>query len=112
MPKKTGIYTLAFFYICVRLETGRDGAFQQSVAQRMGREGDKVCGDGEMRCVVCISFCPQLAVLCGQPPDAPRAGGVLGYPSYAIFVQWASPTPASKWQEQECGVRCASCLLP
>ena len=60
------------------METGRDGACQQSAAQRMGREGDKVCGDGEMRCVVCISFCPQLAVLCGQPPDAPRAGGVLG----------------------------------
>ena len=62
----------------VRLETGRDGACQQSTAQRMGREGDKVCGDGEMMCVVCISTCPQLAVLCGQPPDAPRAGGVLG----------------------------------
>ncbi|MCS2336020.1 hypothetical protein [Bacteroides sp. BFG-606] len=98
-------------YPAVRLETGRDGACQQSTAQRMGREGDKVCGDGEMMCVVCISTCPQLAVLCGQPPDAPRAGGVLGYPSYAIFVQWASPTLASKWQEQECGVRCASCLL-
>ncbi|WP_144007581.1 MULTISPECIES: hypothetical protein [unclassified Prevotella] len=36
--------------IFVRLETGRDGACQQSTAQRMGREGDKVCGDGEMRC--------------------------------------------------------------
>ena len=66
-------------YPAVRLETGRDGACQLSTAQRMGREGDNVCGDGEMRCVVCILFCPQLAVLCGQPPDAPRAGGVLGF---------------------------------